>query len=128
MDWLINWLIVWLIDWRAVCHFTDNDTINTLRANINYVGKIAPLLDKEIPGMDNWMHFAHKFGLSKEICDSLKPKETPSPTRALLEHIVQVDPGLTVKRFIEVLIKMERMDVVDALGKIICGNTYIKKC
>ena len=84
------------------------------------------MLDKEIPGMDNWMHFAHKFGLSKEICDSLKPTGTPSPTRALLEHIVQVDPGLTVKRFIEVLIKMERMDVVDALGKIIYGNTYIK--
>ena len=81
------------------------------------------MLDKEIPGMDNWMHFAHKFGLSKEICDSLKPKGTTSPTRALLEHIVQVDPGLTVKRFIEVLIKMERMDVVDALGNIICGNT-----
>ena len=85
-------------------------------------------MDKEIPGMDNWLHFAHKFGVSQETCDNLKPKGNPSPTRALIERIVQVYPRLKVKSFMEVLIKMERIDVVDALAKIIFGNTYNKKC
>ena len=69
--------------------------------------------------MKNWLHFARKLGVSKEDCDSLKPKGNPSPTKALVEHIVQVDPGLKVKTFIEALVKMQRIDVVNALGKFI---------
>ena len=80
------------------------------------------MLDKETPGMKNWLHFARKLGVSKEDCDKLKPKGNPSPTKALVEHIVQVDPGLTVKTFIEALVKMQRIDVVNALGKFICGK------
>ena len=72
--------------------------------------------------MKNWLHFARKLGVSKEDCDKLKPKGNPSPTKALVEHIVQVDPGLTVKTFIEALVKMQRIDVVNALGKFICGK------
>ena len=76
--------------------------------------------------MKTWMHFARKFGVSKDDCDSLKPNGKPSPTRALLEYIVQVDPDLKVKTFIEALVKMQRMDVVNALGKFICGNKLVK--
>ena len=72
--------------------------------------------------MKNWLHFARKLRVSKEDCDNLKPKGNPSPTKALVEHIVQVDPGLTVKTFIEALVKMQRIDVVNALGKFICGK------
>ena len=72
--------------------------------------------------MKNWLHFARKLGVSTEDCDNLKPKGNPSPTKALVEHIVQVDPGLTVKTFIEALEKMQRIDVVNALGKFICGK------
>ena len=40
-----------------------------------------------------------------------------------MEHIVQVDPGLTVKTFIEALKKMQRMDVKNALRKLFLGNS-----
>ena len=81
------------------------------------------MLDCETPGMKNWLHFAWKLGVPKEDCDNLKPKGNPSPTRALMEHIVQVDPGLTVKTFIEALKKMQRIDVVNALWKLFLGNS-----
>ena len=80
------------------------------------------MLDKETPGMKNWLHFARKRGVSKEACDNLKPKGNPSPTKALVEHIVHVYPDLTVKTFIEALVKMQRIDVVNALEKFICGK------
>ena len=118
----MNWLFDWLIDCCVFSHFTDSHTIVTLRESINCLEEAAILLDKETPGMKTWMHFARKFGVSKDDCDSLKPNGKPSPTRALLEYIVQVDPDLKVKTFIEALEKMQRMDVVNALGKFICGK------
>jgi len=83
------------------------------------------LLDKETPGMKNWLHFARELGVSKDECDSLKPKGKPSPTRALMKYIVQVDPDLTVETFMDALEKMQRKDVVTALKDKIRGNTHI---
>ena len=75
--------------------------------------------------MKNWLHFARELGVSKDECDSLKPKGKPSPTRALMKHIVQVNPDLTVKTFMDALEKMQRKDVVSALKDKIRGNIHI---
>ena len=83
------------------------------------------MLDKETPGMKNWLHFARELGVSKDECDSLKPKGKPSPTRALMKYIVQVDPDLTVETFMDALERMQRKDVVKTLKDKIRGNTHI---
>ena len=106
-------------------HFADNDTIVTLRANLDCLEKVAVLLDKETQGMKNWLHFARELGVSNDKCDSVKPKGKPSPTRALMKHIVQVNPDLTVKTFMDALEKMQRKDVVSALKDKIRGNIHI---
>ena len=103
--------------------FIEGGTIKTLRNNLDCLEELTTLLDCETPGMKNWLHFACKLGVPKEDCDNLKPKGNPSPTRALMEHIVQVDPGITVKRFMEALIKMQRIDVVNTLRKLFLGNS-----
>ena len=83
------------------------------------------MLDKETPGTKNWLHFARELGVSKDECDSLKPKGKPSPTRALMKYIVQVDPDLTVETFMDALERMQRKDVVSTLKDKIRGNTHI---
>ena len=115
-----------MIDRCLFSHSTDSHTVVNLRENINCSEEVAILLDKETPGMKNWLHFARRLGVSKEDCDNLKPKGNPSPTKALVEHIVHVYPDLTVKTFIEALVKMQRIDVVNALGKFICGTKLFK--
>lgn len=81
------------------------------------------LAGEETPGKKNWLHFARELGVSKEERDSLKPKGNPSPTRALMKYIVQVNPDLTVERFMQALEKIQRKDVVRALRELIRGNT-----
>ena len=83
---------------------------------------MSSLLDKETPGLKNWLHFARKFGISKEECACLEPKGIPSPTKKLMEYIVQVNPDLTLKQFIQTLLKLQRRDVVNALEKFLCGK------
>lgn len=98
-------------------------TIKTVCENPYCLDEVAPLLDKETPGVENWQHFAWRFDVPREICESLKPKETPSPTAALIEHIVQDKPNTTVKTFMKALMKIERADVVNALLTRLSGSS-----
>lgn len=98
-------------------------TIKTVCENPYCLDEVAPLLDKETPGVENWQHFAWRFDVPREICESLKPKETPSPTAALIEHIVQDKPNTTVKTFMKGLMKIERADVVNALLTRLSGSS-----
>ena len=102
--------------------FTEDSTIVTLRSNLDCLEEVSTLLDKETPGLKNWLHFARAFGLSRVECDYLKPKGNPSPTKSVMVHITQVHPDLTVKQFIQILVKMKRIDVVNALKESCCGN------
>ena len=43
-----------------------------------------------------------------------------------MKYIVQVNPDLTVKTFMEALEKIQRIDVVSALRELIRGNTHIQ--
>lgn len=98
-------------------HITESSTIDDLRVNLDCLDEVAALLDKETPGVKNWLHFARKFGVSKDDCDHMKPKGNPSPTKMVMEYLVQVNPQLTLKQFIETLMKMQRKDVVCSLKK-----------
>ena len=72
-------------------------------------------LDKESPGTANWEVFAKELGMSEEECVALKPVGRRSPTKMLMEYIVQDFPRLTMETFLSTLIEMERNDVVKAL-------------
>ena len=53
--------------------------------------------------------------MSEEECVALKPVGRRSPTKMLMEYIVQDFPHLTMDTFLFTLIEMERNDVVEAL-------------
>lgn len=84
-------------------------------------------MDQDKPGTKTWRHFARELDISRDDCDkiSLKTKEYPSPSRNLMQLIVQVYPGLTMRDFVRTLVKMERMDVVNVLKKHCCGKMLI---
>ena len=105
-------------------YFTGESTIATLRENLECLEAVTALLDKETPGSKNWLHFAKKFGIATEKCDYLKPKGIPSPTKQLMEYIVQVNPDCTLAQFIQALVKMQRHDVVNALKQFFSGKVF----
>ena len=98
----------------------EGGTVKTLLEDIECLDNLR-VLDKDSAGLKNWQHFAQKFGVSRDVCERLKP-EALSPTKTLMEHIVQVEPKLTVKTLIEALKKIGRRDVVLALTKFFLGN------
>lgn len=105
----------------------ENDTVETLLEDLERLEKVTVLLDKDTPGRKNWRHFAWKLDISRDDCDkiSFTTKEYPSPSRNLMQFIVQVYPGLTMRDFVRTLVKMERMDVVNVLKKHCCGKILI---
>ena len=105
----------------------ENDTVETLLEDLERLEKVTVLLDKDTPGTNNWRHFAQKLDISRDDCDkiSLKTEEYPSPSRNLMQFIVQVYRGLTMRDFVRTLVKMERMDVVNVLKKRCCGKILV---
>ena len=60
-----------------------------------------------------WRSFAlklHKFSVS--ALDSLRPEPISSPTKMVLNYIVQENPQLTMRSFLVTLEKMERRDLI----------------
>lgn len=98
----------------------EGGTIKTLLEDINCLDRLR-VLDKDSAGLKNWQHFAQRFGVPRDVCERLKP-EAQSPTKRLMELIVQVDPKRTVKNLIEGLKMIKRWDVVYALPRIFLGN------
>jgi len=111
----------------VVNKLSEDSTITSLLEDLDLLDNVAILLDKETPGLKNWLHFARRLGISRNECDELKPKGIPSPTKKLMEYIVQVNPDLTLKQLIQTLIKMKRLDVVNALRKFIGETTAAKQ-
>ena len=104
-----------------------NGTVETLLEDPERLEKVTILLDQDKPGTKTWRHFARELDISRDDCNkiSLKTKEYPSPSRNLMQFIVQVCPGLTMRDFVRTLVKMERMDVVNVLKKHYCGKMLI---
>lgn len=105
----------------------ENDTVETLLEDLERLEKVTVLLDNDTPGRKNWRHFAWKLNISRDDCDKISwtTKKYPSPSRNLMQLIVQVYPGLTMRDFVRTLVKMERTDVVNVLKKHCCGEMLI---
>lgn len=110
--------LVFLLFWPTS---TDHSTIVDLRSNLDCLEKVAIKLDQETPGLKNWYYFGWKFDIPIADLDSLKPKRNPSPTKRMIEYIVQAEPHLTLRSLIQKLKRIERLDVVTALKKFFCG-------
>ena len=105
---------------------TDHNTILDLRSNLDCLEKVAIRLDQETPGLKNWYYFGRKFDIRTADLDSLKSKRNPSPTKRMIEYIVQAEPHLTVRSLIQKLKRIERLDVVTALKEILLWYVSFK--
>ena len=84
--------------------------IRTLLGEIDILEDVTGLLDLE---ERYWRSFAlkfHKFSVS--VLDSLRPEPISSPTKMVLNCIVQENPQLTMRSFLLTLEKMERRDLI----------------
>ena len=72
------------------------------------------MLDRE---ERNWRGFALKSGYKFSVSelDSLRPEPISSPTKMVLNYIVQKNPQLTMRSFLVTLEKMKRRDLIHEL-------------
>jgi len=64
-----------------------------------------------------WRGFALKSGYEFSVSelDSLRPEPISSPTKMVLNYIVQKNPQLTMRSFLVTLEKMKRRDLIHEL-------------
>lgn len=90
----------------------DGSTIRTLLNDEDVLDKVTALLDRQ---ESSWYRLGRKFGIERIELEYLKPEPIPSPTKVMMEHIVSVNPHLTMKTFLETLVKIKRFDVIKAM-------------
>ena len=93
---------------------TAGSTIKTLLSDLDVLDKVTALLDLQ---ESSWIHFGAKFKIDRKELDSLKPEPIRSPTKVLMECLVQKDPDLTMATFLKSLEKIERYDVIEELSR-----------
>ncbi|KAJ7339452.1 hypothetical protein OS493_005850 [Desmophyllum pertusum] len=69
----------------------NESTIKTLFADIDALEKVTALLDLE---EISWQRVGRMYGIDKRLLDSLKPDPIQSPTKVVMEYIVQKEPTL----------------------------------
>ena len=90
----------------------DGSTIQTLLDDLDVLEKVTAMLDRQ---ESSWFRFGRKFEITRKELEYLKPDPIPSPTKVVMECIVQNNPDLTLKSFLETLAKIKRYDVIKAL-------------
>ena len=93
---------------------TAGSTIKALLNDLDVLDKVTALLDLQ---ESSWMHFGAKFDIDRIELDSLKPDPIRSPTKVLMECLVQNDPDLTMATFLGSLEKIKRYDVIKKLTR-----------
>ena len=90
----------------------DGSTIKTLFNEEDVLDEVTILLDRQ---ESSWYRLGRKFDIKRIELNYLKPEPIPSPTKVMMEHIVSVNPHLTMKTFLETLVKIKRFDVIKAM-------------
>lgn len=87
-------------------------TIQTLLDDLEVCQEITALLD-----MDDlsWFKFGRKFEIERDILKPLVPDPIKSPTKSVIEYIVNNDPGLQMVKFIESLKNIRQIMVIEKL-------------
>lgn len=86
-------------------------TIQTLLDDLEGSEAITALLDEK----DSWFKFGLRFGIDRDILDSLRPDPIKSPSKAIINFIVSSDPNLRMKKFMESLNKIEHNKLKEKL-------------
>lgn len=100
-----------------VFYFIDNTKISALLADLDALERVTSLLDDETPGVNSWPQFAQEFGITETECNALRPDGLASPTKQLITHVVQNNPKLTLKTFIEGMANIGRQNDIDKILK-----------
>ena len=99
-------------DFLEIFFPVDNSTIQRLLDEIDVFEKVTAILDRH---ERSWYKFGWKFEIDRKDLESLKPDPIPSPTKLMMKDIVQAQPDLTMKTFLETLATIKRFDVIKAL-------------
>lgn len=91
--------------------FITAGTIQTLLDDLEGSEAITALLDEN----DSWFKFGLRFGIDRDILDSLRPDPIKSPSKAIINFIVSSDPNLRMKKFMESLNKIEHNKLKEKL-------------
>lgn len=87
--------------------------------DLDALEKVTALLDLE---ENAWQRVGRMYGIDKRLLDSLKPGSVQSPTKVVMEYIVQREPALTMKTFLRSLENIERFDVIADLKDFFYGK------
>ena len=71
--------------------------IQTLLGNLDVLENVTGMLDLQ---ENSWRRFALKFHkFSNSFLDNLRPDPIPSPTKTVMNYIVQSNPNLSMRTF-----------------------------
>lgn len=93
-------------------------TIQTLLEDLDVLEEVEALLDQK----NAWWRFGQNFGMERKELDSLTPECPESPTKLVMACVIGKYPQLTVKSFLEALVKLKRMDVIKGLKNYFNGK------
>ena len=95
-------------------------TITHLRDDLDLMREVTCLLN-DTTQIKSFKDLAKECGISPEIYNSLQPPCAESPTKEVLEDIVGRYPLYTVDELFLDLHKINRLDVVEAIGRHFIG-------
>ena len=99
--------------------YTDRSTIETLLGDIDALEQVTTLLDQD---EKCWQRVGRVYGIDKRVLDRLKPDDLQSPTKIVMEYIVQNEPTVTVETLVRSLENIKRLDVVEDLKDFFYGK------
>ena len=104
-------------------HFFDtgNSTIETLLGKMEAMENVTTLLDFD----RQWQRVGQHYNIDQRILDNLKPGDFQSPTKTVLEYIVQREPTVTVDTFLRSLRNINRSDVIEDLKEFFYGKIIL---
>ena len=103
----------------------DSLLAKSVRNNLKLMELLGKHLDKEGRYGETkcWKHLSQHFGVEAETYEDFACSQEHSPTKDLLQFLIQTHEEFTVVKLKDKLSEIERSDVVDALSEF---GEYIK--
>ena len=87
-------------------------------STVSLLDEIALALDGgSKSGWEDWHHLARKIGVRSEDCRKFGRLPTQSPTKELFQYLEVTRPQMTMKKLMETLHELERMDLLYYLNE-----------
>ena len=88
-----------------------------LRRNPEFMEELCFCLDREMKFIRNWRGLASKFLVDLDVIRRLGRYDYISPTILLFDFLATSNPDLTIKELRDILLEIERSDLISLLIK-----------